>query len=86
MSASHLEQLHHKTSTVKFQELAEKETRLIMFKKPSAATTIAATTLEISAAHDLPADIGMLILRFVGIQEIPISASNRSIETRRTTS
>ena len=86
MSASHLEQLHHKTSTVKFQELAEKETRLIMFKKPGSANTIAATALEISAARDLPTDIGMSILRFVGIQEDPISASNRSIETRRTAS
>jgi hypothetical protein len=75
MSASHLEQLHHKTSTVKFQELAEKETRLIMFKKPGSANTIAATALEISAARDLPADIGMSILRFVGIQEDPRTAS-----------
>ena len=86
MSASHLEQLHHKTSTVKFQELAEKETRLIMFKKPGSSTTIAATTLEISAAHDLPTDIGMSILRFVGIQEKGTTISTRSTETRRTTS
>ena len=84
MSASHLEQLHHKKSAVKFQELAEKETRLILFKK--SATAVAATTLEISAAHDLPNDIGMSILRFVGIQQKPYSASTRSVETQRTTS
>ena len=88
MSASHLEQLHHKKSAVKFQELAEKETRLILFKKPGSATAVAATTLEISAARDLPNDIGMSILLFVGIQEktATASASNRSTETRRAAS
>ena len=49
---------------------------------------VAATTLEISAARDLPNDIGMSILLFVGIQEktATASASNRSTETRRAAS
>ena len=82
MSASHLEQLHHKASTVKFKELAEKETRLILFKKPGSAAIVATSILEISAAHDLPTDIGMSILRFVGIQQKPYSASNRSVASQ----
>jgi hypothetical protein len=69
LSAAHLDQLHHKRSTSRFQELAEEETRLIEFKKPCTATAIAFDVLEIAAEHDLPTDVGRLILRFAGIQE-----------------
>ena len=84
LSASHLEQLHHRRSTTKFQELAEKETRLIRFKKPGCATTIATLILEIAAAHDLPNDIGLSILHFVGIQEKTTSIPIRSTKAPRT--
>ena len=69
LSAAHLDQLHHKRSITRFQELAEKETRLIELKKPSTATAIAFAVLEIATEHDLPTDVGLLILKFSGIQE-----------------
>lgn len=70
LSAAHLDQLHHKRSITRFQELAEEETRLIEWKKPSTATAIAFAVLEIATVHDLPTDVGRLILKFSGIQEI----------------
>ena len=71
LSSAHLDQLHHKRNITRFQELAEEETRLIEWKKPSTATAIASAVLEIATTeHDLPTDVGRLILKFSGIQEI----------------
>lgn len=82
LSAAHLDQLHHKRSTTRFQELAEEETRLIELKKPSTATAIAFAVLEIATEHDLPTDVGRLILKFSGIQEI-VPPTNHSITGKR---
>ena len=69
LSSAHLDQLHHKRSMKRFQELADEEMRLINYKKPSTANAIAFLSLEIVSDNDLPTDVGLLILRFAGIQK-----------------